>query len=169
MCRFLYVSVSLPGSQPDINAFRSTCIPHYLEGNFPNDYFFIGDMDYPCSNNLLTPYPVTNLERKKVIFNYYLIHLRVKIDQDFGFMTKKFQILDFPIKTTVAHTSHLIMCIARLHNYVINEDDLVTPTSSEVQSTTCFRTERNIRDKCYRQKNIVPNVIIFVIRFLMIP
>ena len=39
MCRFLYVSVSLPGSHPDINAFRSTCIPQYLEDTLPNDYF----------------------------------------------------------------------------------------------------------------------------------
>ena len=39
MCRFLYVSVFLPGSQSDINAFRSTCIPQYLEDTLHNDYF----------------------------------------------------------------------------------------------------------------------------------
>ena len=152
MCRFLYVSVSLPGSQPDINAFRSTCIPQYLEDTLPNDYFFIGDMAYPCSNKLLTPYPGTNLERKQVIFNYYLSHLRVKIEQDFGFMTNKWIILDSPIKTTVAHASHLIMCIARLHNYVINEGEVVTPANGEVQGTTCFRADPDIRDECDSQK-----------------
>ena len=79
MCSLFYVSVSLPGSNPDINAFGSTCITHYIEDTLPNDYFFIGDMAYPCSNNLLTPYPGKNLERKKLIFNYYLIQIRVKI------------------------------------------------------------------------------------------
>ena len=68
-------------------------------------------MAYPCSNKLLTPYPGTNLERKQVIFNYYLSQLRVKIEQAFGFMTNKWLILDSPIKTTVSHASHLIMCI----------------------------------------------------------
>ena len=95
MCRFFYVSVSLPGSHSDINEFRSTCIPQYLEDKLTNDYFFIGDMYYPCSNKLLTPYPGTNLERKKVIFNFYLIHIRIKIEQTFGFMTNKWKILTF--------------------------------------------------------------------------
>ena len=100
---------------------------------------------FSCSNKILTPYPGTNLECKKVVFKYYLRHIRVKIDQAFGFMTKKCQILHHPIKITVAHTSHLIMCIARLHNYVINEGEVVTPENSEVQGTTCFRADPNIR------------------------
>ena len=152
MCRFLYVSVSLPGSQNNINAFRSTFIPKYLEDTLTNDYFFIGDMQYTSSNNLLTPYPGTNLERKKVVFNYYLSQIRFKIEQAFGFMTNKCQILDRPIKTTVAHASHLIMCISRLHNYVINEVELVTHMSSEVLGETCYTTETNIGDECESQK-----------------
>lgn len=59
------MSVSLSVSHPDINEFRSTCIPHYLEDKFTNEYCFIGYMAYPYSNNLLTPYPGTNLERKR--------------------------------------------------------------------------------------------------------
>ena len=39
------------------------------------------------------------------------------------------------------------MCISRLHNYVINEGEVVTPNSSEVQGTKCFRTDPNIRDE----------------------
>ena len=39
MCRFLYVSVSLPGSQTDINEVRSIFIRQYLEYMFPNEYF----------------------------------------------------------------------------------------------------------------------------------
>ena len=152
MCRFLYVSVSLPGSQTDINSFRSTFIPQYLEDMLPNDYFFIGEMAYPCSNKILTPYPGTNLELKKVIFNYYLSHLRVKIENYFGFMTNKCQIFDRPIKTTVSHTSHLLMCISRLHNYVINEGEIVTHTNSEVKGETCYTTETNIHDECEMQK-----------------
>lgn len=61
ICRFLYVSVLLPGSHIDINAFRSKRIHQYLNDTFPNDYFFIGDMEYPCFNKILTPYPGTNL------------------------------------------------------------------------------------------------------------
>ena len=67
-------------------------------------------------------------------------------------MTNKWLILDSPIKTTVAHSSHLIMCIARLHNYVINEGEVVTPANSEVQCTTCFRADPDIRDECASQK-----------------
>ena len=114
--------------------------------------FFIVDMTYPCSNNILIPYSGTNLERKKVLFNYYLVHIRVKIDQAFGFMTNKWKILDHPIKTTVAHTSHLIIFISQLHNYVINEVDLVTPMSSQVLGETCYISETNICDECERQK-----------------
>ena len=109
-------------------------------------------MVFPCYNKLLTTYPGTNLECKKVIFNYYLSQIRVKIEQAFGFMTNKWLILDSPIKTTVAHAYHLIMCIAQLHNYVINEGEVVTPESSEVQGTTCFRADPNIRDECDSQK-----------------
>ena len=73
-------------------------------------------MEYPCSNKLLTPYPGTNLEHKKVIFNYYLRQIIVKIEQAFGFMTNKFQILYQQIKMTVSHTSLLIITIYRLQN-----------------------------------------------------
>ena len=83
-------------------------------------------------------------------------------------MTNKCQILDCPIKTNVAHKYHLIICISRLHNYVINEGEIVTPMSSEVQVETCYTSETNICDEIEIQKNIVPNVIICVIRFLII-
>ena len=53
---------------------------------------------------------------------------------------------------SVAHTSHLIMFITRLHNYVINEGELSTPTNSEVQGEKCYTTETNIHDECERQK-----------------
>ena len=67
-------------------------------------------------------------------------------------MTNKWLILDSPIKTNVAHASNLIMCIARLHNYVINEGEVVTPENSEVQCTTCFRADPDIRDEFSSQK-----------------
>ena len=56
-----------------------------------NDYFFIGDIEYPSSNNILNPYPGTSFICKKVIFNYYLIKPRVEIEQEFGFMTKNLE------------------------------------------------------------------------------
>ena len=39
MCSFLYVSVSLPGSQTNINSFISIFNPKYLEDMFHNEYF----------------------------------------------------------------------------------------------------------------------------------
>ena len=62
--------------------------------NLPDNFFLIGDMAYPCSNKLLTPYPGTNLSQRKIILNYYLSQIRVKIEQAFGFMTNKWQILE---------------------------------------------------------------------------
>lgn len=45
----------------------------------------------------------------------------VKIEQEFGFITVKWEILEWPINTNVVHKSILIKTISIIHNYVIKK------------------------------------------------
>ena len=54
-------------------------------------------------------------------YNYYASQLRIRIEMSFGMMTRKWLILDSPVKTKLKKTIVMIHAISRLHNFCINE------------------------------------------------
>jgi hypothetical protein len=54
-------------------------------------------------------------------FNFYASQCRIRIETTFGLMTKKWGILQRLLTTKLTNDKWLVLCIARLHNFVINE------------------------------------------------
>ena len=120
-CRFVYVCVAAPGGVNDISAFRKTKLPQMIR-NLPPGKFVAGDNAYVCSEHLLTPFSRDERsEARKDAYNFYLSQLRIRIEQAFGFMTTKWRILKRPLQVDLKRVGYIFLCIARLHNFCINE------------------------------------------------
>jgi hypothetical protein len=120
-CRFTFLSASAPGSVNDGVAYEHCKVGDIVEC-LPYDYVVIADAAYAPSEHCLPMYYGTS--RKNPIYdnyNFYASQLRIRIEMAFGMMTRKWLILDSPVKTKLPKTIVMIHCISRLHNYCINE------------------------------------------------
>jgi hypothetical protein len=65
-------------------------------------------------------------------YNFYHSQLRIRIECAFGMLTKRWAIRRsaIPVGVTVAKTVALVLALAKLHNYCIEEDRHVTPDLS---------------------------------------
>ncbi|XP_036325448.1 protein ALP1-like [Rhagoletis pomonella] len=104
---FLFVDVGALGSQSDggifaRSAFGNMILRNNLElppaDNIPAklnifQYYFVGDNAFPLKPNLMRPYPGRNLSTAKQNFNKKLSSARVHIENAFGILANRWQIL----------------------------------------------------------------------------
>lgn len=129
LCRFISVTVSAPGGANDITAFRKTLLSEKVK-KFPIGRYIIGDNAYVCTENLLTPFSGKDKQdATKDAYNFYVSQLRIRIEMAFGRMTGKWRVLKKPLQVRLRNVSKVILCIARLHNFCINE---------KLQGQTCM-------------------------------
>jgi hypothetical protein len=119
--RFTFVGVGGPGVIKDRNAVKVSGLHSKIE-NIPQGYVCIADCAYQPTEKL-TPIFGGNLAliTENDNYNYFASQLRIRIEMAFGLMTKKWGILQRPISISVERVKHIILCIARLHNFCINE------------------------------------------------
>ena len=144
-CRFVSVCVAAPGGVNDIAAFRKTNLLQTIR-NLPIGKFIIGDNAYVCSEHLLTPFSGDEKrDPRKDAYNFYLCQLRIRIEQAFGFMTAKWQILRKPLQVQLKHAGRIILCIMRLHNFCINEGcDIQNSNDGDTDSPTFIPSDISI-------------------------
>jgi hypothetical protein len=124
--RFQYIAVAGPGKKNDIQAIRR-CIQFLnwvrdtLEIDPPN-YYIIGDNAYELKDSLLIPFSGSNLAANESAYNYFLSQLRIRIEMAFGRMTTMWRIFRSNLEHDLEMCSDIINVVARLHNYVIDED-----------------------------------------------
>lgn len=120
-CRFTFLSAQSPGSVNDRVAYEHCKVSNIVE-SLPYDFAVVADAAYAASEHCLPMYYGTSRKKAKYDnYNYYASQLRIRIEMAFGMMTRKWMILDSPVKTKLAKTIIMMHCIARLHNYCINE------------------------------------------------
>ena len=120
-CRFPFLSASSPGSVNDRVAYDHCNVSNIVE-SLPLDYVVLADAAYAASEHCLPMYYGTSRKNAKYDnYNFYASQLRIRIEMSFGMMTRNWLILDSPVKTRISKTIVMIHCIARLHNYCINE------------------------------------------------
>lgn len=119
-----------------------------VDGN-PLPYVLVGDEAFQLTDFMLRPYPRrSGLTDEKRIFNYRLSRARRMIEDTFGIMVSKWQILKRPIDATVKHSISIMKAIICLHNWLRiqqiqnedssdDEDDLMDHTNAS--SGSCFR------------------------------
>ena len=88
-----------------------------------------GHNTYINTNFMATPYPNTS-GGSKDNYNYFHSQCRIRIECVFGMLVQRWGILRMamPMKITVPKTISLVLALAKLHNFCINEADAVPGT-----------------------------------------
>jgi hypothetical protein len=126
--RFLFVSVQSPGKTNDLKAYRMSKLCDLIEG-LPEGYMCGGDNAYVNSEHLLVPFPGQQLPQRKDAFNFFLSQLRIRIENAFALLVRRWGILWRPLNVCLNHQPRLIMCLCKLHNYCIDEKEKCPPVS----------------------------------------
>lgn len=129
--KFLYADVSANGSSSDANIFNNSLLKQALEHDdlvglpppcpLPNDtedvpFFIVGDDAFALRKYLMKPYSHRNLTHAERIFNYRLSRARRVVENAFGILVNRFQIL----MTTMQHHAETVRLLLKaciiLHN-----------------------------------------------------
>ncbi|XP_060064182.1 putative nuclease HARBI1 [Ylistrum balloti] len=119
--RITNVVANWPGSVHDARIFRGSNICFKFEnGNY--DGILLGDSGYPCMTFLMTPYshPSTPSHTK---YNDALCKTRVKIEQTFGILKRKFACLSLGLRVEPIKAATITLAV--LHNIGIARNDIV--------------------------------------------
>jgi len=85
----------------------------------------VGDAAYDLTDQLLTPFVGSQgSDPDRDAFNFYLSQLRIRIEMAFGRMVNKWWILTTTLTCSLRTSSDILMACARLHNYIIDADDI---------------------------------------------
>ena len=129
--KFLWADVSGNGAASDAQIYNLSDLKHGLENDtimgwprpdpLPNDiqdvpYFIVGDDAFSLRTFLMKPYSARNLTSEERIYNYRLSRARRVVENAFGIMVNRFQIL----LTTMQHHAETVRLIVKacilLHN-----------------------------------------------------
>jgi hypothetical protein len=125
--RFLYIAVAAPGSQPDINAFNRTCL-HSILSQLPLGFFILGDNAYKPSEYLVPIFGgADRLNVDHDNCNFFMSQCRIRVEMAFGMMVNRFGVLRSPLRVSILNIGPLMQSIARLHNFLLNENNEYDP------------------------------------------
>lgn len=135
--RFLDLSILYPGSTSDCLAFEGMSLYERLEsGLLHKSLCLFGDNAYLNAKYMATPY--TSATGVKDSYNFFHSQLRIRIECAFGMLTQRWGILRcmIPKNITLKRTVALVMCLARLHNYCIDErETIISPLTATDEAT----------------------------------
>ena len=111
-----------------------------LVANIPAGYIVIGDCAYQPTEKVISIFGGDlALNKDNDAFNYYASQLRIRIEMAFGLMTRKWGILQRKMMNSLPNVKHIICCIARLHNFVIDERLRTGSASANLRNPTSER------------------------------
>ena len=135
--RFLDMSILYPGSTSDCLAFEGMSLYHRLENSLlAKGLCLFGDNAYLNSVYMATPYKSASGSRDD--YNFFHSQLRIRIECAFGMFTQRWGILRcmIPKKITLKKTVALVMCLAKLHNFCIDERETsISPLTAVDEAT----------------------------------
>jgi hypothetical protein len=125
-CRFVDIHVKQPGATSDYLAFNCLELKGLLErpGFLAPGLCLFGDNAYMNTTYMATPYKGV-VPQSKDAYNFFHSQLRITIERTFGMFVHRWGILRraMPQNITLAKTSATILCLARLHNYCIDNNE----------------------------------------------
>ncbi|XP_046687153.1 putative nuclease HARBI1 [Homalodisca vitripennis] len=163
---FMYVNCGVNGRVSDGGVLFETDFGQQLENGqlnlpspttFPNNrdvclpFVFLGDEAFPLKENLMKPYPNKGITHDERIFNYRICRGRRVVENAFGILANRFQVLQTTIRTSLETTEVIILACCALHNYLRRKSSTyLTPSSVDWENTeTAVLTEgewrKNVR------------------------
>lgn len=134
---FLCFSARCVGSTHDSVAHAVSALGDYLEqGLLRKEFWIAGDDAYLCSESLITPYPMNQTSGNTALFNFNFFHssLRMHIEQAFGMLVAKWEIVKEGLDYSVERNSRIACLATKLHNFCITrnsrEDQFFSSLSS---------------------------------------
>ncbi len=116
-----------------------------LVEQLPDLYCGIGDCAYTPTEHLV---PIFRGEHAMVAkndnFNFFASQLRIRIEMAFGLMVKKWGILARPLTIKLKNVKRLVIAIAKLHNFCINERIGRNRTTESQQQGQVIFTPTNV-------------------------
>ena len=118
------------GKTNDYKAYVSSCIKDLIE-SLPEGYFVVGDNAYVNTNHMLVPYPgKLSFQSKEDTFNFYMSQLRVRIENAFALLVRRWGVLQKALQMPLRFQPTLIKAVCCLHNFCIDEKvPSVVPTN----------------------------------------
>ena len=92
--------------------------------------YLLGDSGYPCKKYLLTPYANPDTPSKQR-FNTAHGRTRVRIEQTFGILKRRFSCLQRGIRLSPEKACIVIMACVILHNIGIDRRDIIPSADDE--------------------------------------
>ena len=135
--RFLYVDVGAEGRASDSTLWKYSDFNKDLQhpdnplevpepANLPGypgklPFYFVADDAFEMTENVMKPYPTTQLTFTQRIFNYRLSRARRIVENAFGILATRFRILRREIEMSPEHASEVVLACVALHNYLRTE------------------------------------------------
>lgn len=94
-------------------------------------YVIVADDAFALKPNIMKPYPFRNLDGPQRIYNYRLSRARRVVENLFGIMSSRFQVLLKPIHLDEKKTTKVILAICALHNFLLTESDIKYATVAD--------------------------------------
>ena len=129
----LYLVVGSEGRLSDGGIYKDSDLFKGIENgtlNLPEDemllghrvrHHIVGDDAFALSPRLMKPYSRKVLTDADEIFNYRLSRARRIVENVFGILSSRFQVLQGAIKGTVQSTNHIVLACATIHNLLRRE------------------------------------------------
>lgn len=124
------ISITCGGASSDVVAFEGSDLKQHLDSGLlaPNLVVF-GDKTYMTTSFMTAPYSITcggSMDN----YNYFHSQCRIRIECAFGMWVQRWGILRMPMpkNITVPKTISLVLALAKLHNFCIDEANVVPGT-----------------------------------------
>lgn len=145
-CRFTFLAIAAPGSANDRVAVKETNLPALLR-NLPVGYVLIAYAGYNLDEHIVPMYSgAQRLYADYDNFNYLASQCRIRVEIAFGLLTTKWGILGRPISVKLTQLKFVLLSIARLHNFTINERLLAGSTSEDEEIVVALARQAPLFD-----------------------
>jgi len=134
--KFTWVDIGQYGSVSDGGVWANTDFASDLEDGHvdlpppkplpqkdrPFPHFFVADEAFPLKEYIMRPYPRQNraMTDGEIIFNYRLSRARRIIENTFGILTSRWQVLQKPLSCSPHNAENIFKALVCLHNFLMD-------------------------------------------------
>ena len=165
--KFIWADLGATGAASDAQIYNASELKEMVEAGtlgfpapepLPNDYqdmpyFFIGDDAFGLKDSMMKPYSLRGLDNDQWIFNYRLSRARRVVENAFGILANRFQVLlttmrDHPLTVKIIVKACLVLHkLMRIRYPALQNQQLDQPENMNREYIPgAWRQDRNLAD-----------------------